>query len=557
MSGEPVAGQAGERASPGASAWKALQAHAAEMQGRRIRDLFAADADRFGRHSLTTNGLLLDFSKNLITAETLELLLDLARERDVSGWLERMFTGEIVNHTEGRAALHVALRARGDEVIKVGGADIVPEVQRERVRMRLFVNRLHRGDYKGCTGRVITDVVNIGVGGSDLGAVMATEALAPFRTNAIRMHFVSSIDGVHVTDVLERVNPKTTLFIISSKSFTTLDSITNALTAREWFLRQVGDDKAMSVHFLGVSANDAAMAEFGISEANRFHIWDWVGGRYSLPSAVGLPVAIAVGMDHFEAMLEGFHAMDEHVRNAPLAENMPVILALMGVWYGNFLGASGHVVLPYDHRLHRFPAYLQQLEMESNGKGVTRDGQAVGWDTCPIVWGEVGPNAQHSFYQLLHQGTRTVTADFLAPVNGSSEYPRHHDLALANCFAQSRALMEGQTADQARADMLAAGLTPEALERAVPHKVHPGNKPSNTLLFNRLDPYTLGLLIALYEHKVFVQSVIWQINPFDQWGVELGKKLAKELLPAVTGEAGVEQADPSTRGLLNYVHRHR
>lgn len=551
-----VSGAAGGQALD-TPAWKALEAHAAKMRGRRIRDLFAEDPERFQHHSFTVNGLLLDYSKNLITAETLDLLLELVREREFGSWLERMFQGDAINQTEGRPALHTALRAHGSESIYIDGANIIPEVHRERVRMRLFVNRLHRGEYRGCTGRVITDVVNIGVGGSDLGAVMATEALAQYRTNAIRMHFVSSIDGVHVTDVLERVNPKTTLFIISSKSFTTLDTMTNALTAREWFLRQVGTEEAMQAHFLGVSANDAAMAEFGIVEVNRYRIWDWVGGRYSLASAVGLPVAIAIGMDHFEAMLEGFHAMDEHVRHAPLAENMPVIMALVGIWYGNFMGASGHVILPYDHRLHRFPAYLQQLEMESNGKCVTRDGQPVSWQTCPIVWGEVGPNAQHSFYQLLHQGTRTVTADFLAPVNGSSEYPRHHDLALANCFAQSRALMEGQTAAQARADMQATGLSADAIERAVPHKVHPGNKPSNTLLFHRLDPYTLGLLIALYEHKVFVQSVIWQINPFDQWGVELGKKLAKELLPAVTGKADAEQADPSTLGLLDYVHRHR
>jgi len=538
-------------------AWQRLGTHARECGGLQIRDLFARNPQHFSSNSLSINGLLLDYSKNLLTPETRGLLLELARERDLSGWLERLFRGDPVNATEGRPALHTVLRARSNEKILVDGVNVVSLVHRERVRMRMFVNRLHRGDYRGCTGRVITDVVNIGVGGSDLGAVMATEALTPFRTNAINMHFVSSIDGVHVTDVLERVNPKTTIFIISSKSFTTLDTMTNALTAREWFMRQVGEEDAMKLHFLGVSANDEAMTAYGIPEANRFRIWDWTGGRYSLPSAVGLPLAIAIGMDHFESMLDGFHAMDLHVRHAPLEANMPVMLGMLGVWYGNFLGASGHVVLPYDHRLHRFPAYLQQLEMESNGKSVTRDGHPVQWHTCPIVWGEAGPNAQHSFYQLLHQGTRTITADFLAPVNGSSEYPRHHDLALANCFAQSRALMEGQSASQARADMQAAGLDAAAIERAVPHKVHPGNKPSNTLLFNRLDPYTLGLLIALYEHKVFVQSVIWQINPFDQWGVELGKKLAGELLPAVMGTSGAEQADPSTRGLLEYVRRHR
>ncbi len=538
-------------------AWQALEAHAAALQGRTIADLFVDDPERFDRFSLRCGPLLLDYSKHLATAETLSLLLDLARERGLADWVERMFRGEHVNSTEDRPALHTALRARGDDAVYVDGVNIVPEVYRERVRMRLFVNRMHRGEHRGCTGRAITDVVNIGVGGSDLGAVMATEALEPFRSNAIHMHYVSSIDGVHVTDVLERVNPKTTIFIVSSKSFTTLDTMTNARTAREWFLRHVDDPKAMEAHFLGVSANDHAMAEYGIPEANRFHIWDWVGGRYSLPSAVGLPLAVAIGMDNFEAMLDGFHAMDEHLHDAPLEHNMPVLMGLLGIWYRNFLGSTGHVVLPYDHRLHRFPAYLQQLEMESNGKCVTRDGKPLTWDTCPIVWGEVGPNAQHSFYQLLHQGTALVTADFLAPVNGSSEYPRHHDLALANCFAQSRALMEGQSETQARDEMRAAGMSQQAIDRAVPHKMHPGNKPSNTLLFERLDPYTLGMLVALYEHKVLVQSVIWQINPFDQWGVELGKRLAAELLPAVTGDNTPVEMDPSTLGLLRYVRSRR
>ena len=535
--------------------WQALREHGGELRNQRIRDLFRDDPARFQHFSLEQGRLLLDYSKNLVTTETMQHLRALADRQDLAGWIERLFAGEPVNSTENRAAMHMALRNRGNGAMYVGGRDVMPDVQRELTRMRLFVNRLHRGEYRGCTGRVITDVVNIGVGGSDLGAVMATEALAPYRTNAIRLHFVSSIDGVHVTDVLERVNPKTTLFIISSKSFTTLDTMTNARTALEWFRRQVADETAIQHHFLGVSANDAAMAAYGIAEENRFRVWDWVGGRYSLTSAVGLPLAIAVGMKHFEAMLEGCYRMDQHFRMAPWAENLPVILGLLGVWYTNFLGASGHVVLPYDHRLNRFPAYLQQLEMESNGKCVTRDGAPVDYDTGAIVWGEVGPNAQHSFYQLLHQGTRPVIADFLAPAHGSAEYPEHHELALANCFAQTRALMEGQSADQARQEMAASGMSEAQIEQAVPHKVHPGNKPSNTLLFQRLDPATLGELVALYEHKVFVQSVIWGINAFDQWGVELGKKLAKEMLPAVTGERDAADADPSTRGLLDYLHR--
>ncbi len=538
-------------------AWAALEQHADTLAGMRICRLFTDDPQRARRCRLQLNGLVLDYSKQLFLPRTLELLLELARERGLQGWINRLFSGEAVNCTEHRPALHTVLRAPNDTAVMVDGVNVMPQVQRERIRMRLFVNQLHRGEYRGCTGRVITDVVNVGVGGSDLGAVMATEALAPYRTNAIRMHYVSSIDGVHVTDVLERVNPKTTLFIISSKSFTTLDTMTNARTVRDWFLRHVDDESALETHFLGVSANDQAMAGFGITEQNRYHVWDWVGGRYSLSSAVGLPLAIAVGMEHFDAMLAGFHAMDRHFRQAPLEANMPVLLAMLGIWYRNFLGATGHVVLPYDHRLHRFPAYLQQLEMESNGKRVTRDGEPVTWQTCPLVFGEVGPNAQHSFYQLLHQGTQLVTADFLAPVQGSSEYPRHHDLALANCFAQSRALMEGQSAEQAAAALRAEGLSEEEIVRAVPHKVHEGNRPSSTLLFQRLDPHTLGMLIALYEHKVFVQGVIWEVNSFDQWGVELGKELAKELLPAVTGEQSPAGLDASTRELLAYVRQCR
>jgi glucose-6-phosphate isomerase len=537
--------------------WAALEEHVGELAGTRICELFANDPQRARRCSLQLNGLMLDYSKQLFVPRTLELLLGLARHRGLPDWIERLFTGKAVNCTEHRPALHTVLRAPNDTTVMVDGVNVMPQVQRERIRMRLFVNQLHRGEYRGCTGRVITDVVNIGVGGSDLGAVMATEALGPYRTNAIRMHYVSSIDGVHVTDVLERVNPKTTLFIISSKSFTTLDTMTNARTVRDWFLRHVDDETALATHFLGVSANDQAMAGFGIPDQNRYHIWDWVGGRYSISSAVGLPLAIAIGMDHFEAMLAGFHAMDRHFRQAPLEANMPVLMAMLGIWYRNFLGSTGHVVLPYDHRLHRFPAYLQQLEMESNGKRVTRDGNPVSWQTCPLVFGEVGPNAQHSFYQLLHQGTQLVTADFLAPVQGSSEYPRHHDLALANCFAQSRALMEGQSAEQAAEALRAEGLSEEEIARAVPHKVHEGNRPSNTLLFQRLDPYTLGMLIGLYEHKVFVQGVIWQVNSFDQWGVELGKQLAKELLPAVTGEQSPTGLDASTRELLAYVRHCR
>ncbi len=537
--------------------WSALREHAATLREQRIRTLFAQDPDRFQRFSRASDRLLLDYSKNLVTDETLTRLYALARARGLDDWIHGLFAGEPVNTSEGRAAMHPALRYRGNGPMYVGGRDVMPEVERELTRMRLLIDRLHRGEHRGCTGRVITDVVNIGVGGSDLGAVMATEALAHHRTNAIRMHFVSSIDGVHITDVLERVNPKTTLFIISSTSFTTLDTMTNARTTLAWFRQQVDHRDAMARHFIGVSGNEAAMAEFGIPEENRFRVWDWVGGRYSLTSAVGLPVAIAVGMKHFDALRAGFHDMDQHFRSAPWEANLPVLLGLLAVWYTNFLGATGHVVLPYDHRLNRLPAYLQQLEMESSGKSVTRDGVPVDYDTGPIVWGEAGPNAQHSFYQLLHQGTRPVIADFLAPAHGSAEYPHHHDLALANCLAQTRALMEGQGPDQVRAEMHASGATEADIEAAVPHRVHPGNKPSNTVLFERLDPATLGELVALYEHKVFVQAVIWDINPFDQWGVELGKRLAGDLLPAIRDPAAPVATDPSTRGLLAFLHAHR
>lgn len=535
--------------------WQVLTEHARELRSQRIRSLFEADDQRFERFSVAHGDLLLDFSKNLATQTTLEHLFALARRRDLDGWTVSLFRGAPVNTTEHRAALHMALRNR-DGVMDAGSGDVMPAVERERQRMRQLVERLHSGTYRGSTGRPITDVVNIGVGGSDLGAVMATEALAAYRTDAVRVHFVSSIDGVHITDVLQQLAPETTLFVISSKSFTTLETMTNAEAARDWLRSRIAEPDALAQHLLAVSTSEQAMADFGIPEANRFRIWDWVGGRYSLTSAVGLPAAIALGMDHFEALLTGCREMDQHFRSAPMAANLPVIMGLLGVWHTNFLDAQAHAILPYDQRLHRFPAYLQQLEMESNGKRVTRHGTPVDYHTGPVVWGEVGPNAQHSFYQLLHQGTRTVTVDFLVPVHGSGAYPQQHRLAVANCLAQSRALMEGQDAEQVRAEMTGIGASAEAVETAVPHKVHPGNKSSNTLMFHRLDPTTLGRLVALYEHKVFVQSVIWGINPFDQWGVELGKKLAKELIPAVTAGADPPAGiDGSTRGLLDMLHR--
>jgi len=450
--------------------------------------------------------------------------------------------------------LHTALRDSSGNPVLVDGVDVMPGIRLELNKVKTFVESIHNDALLGATGKVITDVVNLGVGGSDLGSVMATEALSEYRQGNVGLHFVSSIDGTHLTDVLHSVDAETTLFIISSKSFTTLDTMANANVARQWLHNALGKSASLENHLVGVSANDSAMAAFGISRTRRFYIWDWVGGRYSLASAVGLPVAIAVGFEHFEQMLEGMHTMDNHFRQAPLEQNIPVMMALLSVWYVNFFGARGHVILPYDSRMHRFPAYLQQLEMESIGKSVNHRGEPVDYHTGAVVWGEVGPNAQHSFYQLLHQGTRSVIADFLVPVNRQSEYPSHHGLALANCLAQSRALMEGQSADQVMQDLKQRGKTGIEIDRILPHKIHTGNKPNNLLLLKRLDPKTLGMLIAMYEHKVYVQSVIWDINAFDQWGVELGKELASNLEPVINSDATVSSLDGSTVGLLGYIN---
>ncbi|CAN5356264.1 glucose-6-phosphate isomerase [soil metagenome] len=514
-------------------AWRALGQHARDMRDRHVRDLFAADRHRFEHCSLEHDQLLLDYSRHAVTDDTMELLRLLADTCGVAGQIERMFAGEPINVTEQRPALHVALRNRSGRQMSAGGEDVMPLVDAELARMREIVDAVHGGSFTGASGGSITDVVNIGIGGSDLGAVMAVEALARFRKPGIRTHFVSNVDGVQISDVLDVVDPAHTLFIVCSKSFTTLETMVNARQARDWLARQLGE-AAVPHHFVAVSVNAAAMDEFGIAPELRLSIWDWVGGRYSLWSAIGLAIALSVGMAHFERLLAGAHAMDEHFRTTPIERNLPVTAALLGVWNLNFLGAESLVILPYDQRLHRFPAYLQQLEMESNGKRVTRNGQPVEWETCPIVWGEPGSNAQHSFYQLLHQGTRRFYADFIVPVNGSSDFQRQHDLALANCLAQAEALMAGEGEQ---------GRTPG-------HKVYPGGRPSSIYLFPRLDPEFLGRLIALYEHKVFVQSVIWDINAFDQWGVELGKKLAARVAPAIADPAARAELSPQVQELL-------
>ena len=535
--------------------WQTLQAHAASVGATHLRDLFAADPDRFTHLSRCDLNLLFDYSRQRVTPETMKLLLKLARARGLPASIDAMFAGDKINITEQRAVLHTALRNRSGRPVLVDGQDVMPEVQASLNKMRDFVEGVHGGRIHGATGKTFTDIVNIGIGGSDLGIVMATEALANVRNRNLKLHCVSNVDGVQLGDVLERVDAARTLFVVCSKTFSTLETLTNAKLARQWVVDRLGAG-APARHFAAVSTNSKAMDAFLIPPQNRFTMWDWVGGRYSVWSAVGLSVALMLGMDQFDLILEGGHEMDEHFRTAPLERNLPVLMGMLAVWNRNFLNMDTLAVLPYDQRLHRFSAYLQQLEMESNGKGVTTDGQPVQYDTGAVIWGEPGNNAQHSFFQLLHQGTARVAIDFLAPVNASSPYQQQQNLALANCFAQAQAFAFGQTEVQVRADLAAKSLPPQEIQRLVPHKLHPGNRPSSVLLFPRLGPKTLGRLIALYEHKVFTQSVIWGINAFDQWGVELGKKLADSLAPAIENPA-TAQVEPALVGLLSHVTKWR
>jgi glucose-6-phosphate isomerase len=453
--------------------------------------------------------------------------------------------------------LHVALRNRSGHPIPVEGQDVMPGVNAVLDQMRRFTKAVRDGVWTGYTGRPITDVVNIGIGGSDLGPVMVTEALKPYTQRGLRTHFVSNVDGTHLAETLRVAHPETTLFIVASKTFTTQETIANANSAKAWFLASAIEPRHVAKHFVALSTNESAVRKFGIDPANMFPFWDWVGGRYSLWSAIGLSIALAVGMDRFEELLDGAHAMDNHFRSAPLEDNLPVILALLGVWYNNFFQADSHAILPYDQYMHRFPAYFQQGDMESNGKRVTREGQECQWSTGPILWGEPGTNGQHAFYQLIHQGTKLVPCDFLAPIHTHNRLPGHHELLLSNFFAQTEALMRGKTADEARAELAASHLSPDDVERLVPHKVFPGNRPTNSLLFHQLTPRTLGMLIALYEHKIFVQGVIWGVNSYDQWGVELGKQLAQNILPELAGDAAIASHDSSTNGLINYYKANR
>jgi glucose-6-phosphate isomerase len=531
-------------------AWQALSEHATAMAGVQMRDLFAQDPQRFEALSVRLGDLLLDYSKNRVTTGTMALLVALARAADVEGWREKMFAGEKINNTEGRAVLHVALRNTPDRPILVDGKDVMPDVARVLAQMRAFSDAVRNGTWRGRTGDRITDVVNIGIGGSDLGPVMATEALMPYQKPGLKVHFVSNVDGTQIAETLRRLKPASTLFIVASKTFTTQETMTNALTAKDWLVDVLGED-AVAKHFVALSTNEAAVRAFGIDPANMFEFWDWVGGRYSLWSAIGLPIAIAIGMDNFEALLAGGRAMDEHFRTAPLEQNLPVILALIGIWNANFLGAETYAVLPYDQYLHRLPAYLQQADMESNGKYVTRDGERVAWKTGPVLFGEPGTNGQHSFYQLVHQSTRLVPCDFIAPAQSHNPLGEHHPILLSNFFAQTEALMKGKTEDEVRADLEAQGVKGKALKALLPHKVFDGNRPTNSILVKRVDPFTLGMLIALYEHKIFVQGIIWQVDSFDQWGVELGKQLAKAILPELQSAEPVTSHDASTNGLIN------
>ncbi|GAB4231934.1 MAG: glucose-6-phosphate isomerase [Acidobacteriota bacterium] len=530
--------------------WHRLQEHYEQVRTLHMRELFSRDPDRFARFSAEGAGIFLDYSKNRIVRETIALLCGLARRCRVEEWRDRMFAGAKINFTEGRAVLHVALRNRPDRPIYVDGRDVMPDVTRVLEQMRDFSRRVRSGEWTGWTGSRIRHVVNLGIGGSDLGPFMVTEALRPYHHPEMSFHFVSNVDGSHIFHTLQKLDPAATLFVIASKTFTTQETLANARTARRWLVDKLGAEAAVARHFVAVSTNAPAVRDFGIDPANMFEFWDWVGGRYSLWSAIGLPIVLAVGYENFAELLAGAREMDEHFRSAPLEQNLPVLLALLGIWYTNFFGAETHAVLPYDQRLHRFPAYLQQLDMESNGKRVGRDGQPVPCHTGPVVWGEPGTNGQHAFFQLLHQGTRLVPADFLVAARCDHPYEEHHRMLVANCFAQSEALMRGRTAEEAREELRRQGLSEEEVERLLPHKVFPGNRPSNMLLYRRLTPRILGSLLALYEHKVFVQGIIWNVNSFDQWGVELGKQLAKRILPELEGGLAIEGHDASTTGLV-------
>ncbi|HHE6823648.1 TPA: glucose-6-phosphate isomerase [Escherichia coli] len=533
------------------AAWQALQKHFDEMKDVTIADLFAKDGDRFSKFSATFDDqMLVDYSKNRITEETLAKLQDLAKECDLAGAIKSMFSGEKINRTENRAVLHVALRNRSNTPILVDGKDVMPEVNAMLEKMKTFSEAIISGEWKGYTGKAITDVVNIGIGGSDLGPYMVTEALRPYK-NHLNMHFVSNVDGTHIAEVLKKVNPETTLFLVASKTFTTQETMTNAHSARDWFLKAAGDEKHVAKHFAALSTNAKAVGEFGIDTANMFEFWDWVGGRYSLWSAIGLSIVLSIGFDNFVELLSGAHAMDKHFSTTPAEKNLPVLLALIGIWYNNFFGVETEAILPYDQYMHRFAAYFQQGNMESNGKYVDRNGKVVDYQTGPIIWGEPGTNGQHAFYQLIHQGTKMVPCDFIAPAITHNPLSDHHQKLLSNFFAQTEALAFGKSREVVEQEYRDQGKDPATLDYVVPFKVFEGNRPTNSILLREITPFSLGALIALYEHKIFTQGVILNIFTFDQWGVELGKQLANRILPELKDDKEISSHDSSTNGLIN------
>ncbi|MGQ5290727.1 glucose-6-phosphate isomerase [Pectobacterium actinidiae] len=533
------------------AAWQALQTHFDAMKDVQISELFAQDSDRFAHFSATFDDqMLVDYSKNRITAETMEKLHELARETDLSAAIHSMFAGEKINRTEDRAVLHVALRNRSNTPILVDGKDVMPEVNAVLAKMKDFSERVIGGEWKGYTGKTITDVVNIGIGGSDLGPFMVTEALKPYK-NHLNMHFVSNVDGTHIAETLKPLNPETTLFLVASKTFTTQETMTNAHSARDWFLKAAQDDKHVAKHFAALSTNAKAVGEFGIDTNNMFEFWDWVGGRYSLWSAIGLSIILSLGFDNFEKLLSGAHAMDKHFASTPAEKNLPVLLALIGIWYNNFFGAETEAILPYDQYMHRFAAYFQQGNMESNGKSADRNGNPVDYQTGPIIWGEPGTNGQHAFYQLIHQGTKLVPCDFIAPAVSHNPLSDHHSKLLSNFFAQTEALAFGKNRDVVEAEFAAAGKSAKEVEHVAPFKVFEGNRPTNSILLREITPYSLGALIALYEHKIFTQGAILNIFTFDQWGVELGKQLANRILPELENDSTIDSHDSSTNGLIN------
>lgn len=533
------------------SAWKALEQHFAQIKDIHIRELFEQDPNRFAKFSATFDDqILVDFSKNRITTETLEKLQALAKETDVAEAIRSMFSGEKINRTEDRAVLHIALRNRSNTPIVVDGEDVMQQVNAVLAKMKDFSERVINGEWRGYTGKVITDVVNIGIGGSDLGPYMVTEALKPYK-NHLNMHFVSNVDGTHIAETLKALNPETTLFLIASKTFTTQETMTNAHSARDWFLKSAGDEGHIAKHFAALSTNEQEVKRFGIDTKNMFEFWDWVGGRYSLWSAIGLSIALSVGFENFEQLLSGAHAMDQHFANTPFEQNIPVLLALIGVWYNNFFGSETEAILPYDQYMHRFAAYFQQGNMESNGKYIDRNGHPVDYQTGPIIWGEPGTNGQHAFYQLIHQGTKLIPCDFIAPAISHNLLSDHHNKLLSNFFAQTEALAFGKSREQVDAEFVASGKIAIEVEHVAPFKVFEGNRPTNSILLREMTPFSLGALIAMYEHKIFVQGVILNIFTFDQWGVELGKQLANRILPELEDSEEITSHDSSTNGLIN------